>query len=346
MSAAAVALAVVWTVNGVSAAPPIRVGANLRDYKRPRNKDCTFTVPNQFSTIQSAVDAASEGATICVDAGTYFEDVVIDKSIRLAGDGAMSSAIVGQGFSASVIVAADNVVVEGLLINGVGADYTAAGMIISEGRTNVTVRSNRILASSGALALRADGAQSNHVIQNNVLEGNNSPQILLISGQPSVAKPSNGIAILDNTFIGTVVPTPRDDSGVAMISEAADNVLSRNLFEVSGTVHELAHFGFASNVVTYNNFNTDTFSPLTGTPVKLRAGFEGTTSAENNWWGDLDPSDNIQGDVDAIPFATTPFKQNNTDWRQRSYARSNTGMHQDEMAVGDARPHLEAPAVS
>jgi pectin methylesterase-like acyl-CoA thioesterase len=308
--ASAVVAAVTWTVTAVSAAPPIRVGADLKDYKAPMKKDCSLTVPNQFPTIQAALAAAIDGDTICVKTGTFYEDVVINKSIRLAGDGSPSTAIVGQGFSASVIIDADDVLVEGFLINGVGSDYTSAAMLITEGRTRVRVRSNRIVATNGALALRADGAQNSHVIKNNVLVGSSSPQILLINGQPSVGKPSNDIRLVANTFIGTVMPTTRDDTGVVLISEATENVLMRNLFEVTGTVHELAHFGFSSNLVKRNNFNSDTFSPLTGTPVKLRAGFEGLTNAENNWWGDLDPSDNIQGDIDAVPFAGAPFKQN------------------------------------
>jgi len=302
----AIALALIARV--ASAAPPVRVGADLKSYEAPQKKDCTVTVPRELPTIQDAVDAASSGDIVCVKAGTFYEDVVIDKSIRLAGNG--SSVIVGQGFSASVTIAADDVVLEGFLINGVGSDYTSAAVLITEGRTHVRVRSNRIIASNGALALRADGAQNTHVIRNNVLVGHNSPQILLINGQPSVSKPSNGIRLIANTFTGTVMTTPRDDTGVAMISEATNNVLARSIFNVAGTVHELAHFGYASNTVRRNNFNSDTFSPLTGTPVKLRAGFEGTTNAEHNWWGDLDPSDNIQGDIDAVPFAAVPFKEN------------------------------------
>ena len=32
-------------------------------------------------------------------------------------------------------------------------------------------------------------------------------------------------------------------------------------------------------------------------------------NAENNWWGDLDPSDSTRGDIDFTPFATSPFSE-------------------------------------
>jgi len=41
-----------------------------------------------FSTIQSAVDAASEGDTIIVHAGSYTENVNINKRLTLQGEGA------------------------------------------------------------------------------------------------------------------------------------------------------------------------------------------------------------------------------------------------------------------
>jgi nitrous oxidase accessory protein NosD len=44
-----------------------------------------ITVPHDYSSIQAAVDAASPGARIVVDGGTYREQVLIDKSLELEG---------------------------------------------------------------------------------------------------------------------------------------------------------------------------------------------------------------------------------------------------------------------
>ncbi|MBL4659487.1 MAG: hypothetical protein JKY19_03955, partial [Alcanivoracaceae bacterium] len=43
----------------------------------------TFLVPEEYGTIQAAIDAATPGAQVLVNSGTYHEDIVIDKPLVL-----------------------------------------------------------------------------------------------------------------------------------------------------------------------------------------------------------------------------------------------------------------------
>lgn len=50
---------------------------------------CDIVVPSDYATIQAAVDAAGAGDTVCVENGTYSEQVVVDRTLTLrAADGA------------------------------------------------------------------------------------------------------------------------------------------------------------------------------------------------------------------------------------------------------------------
>jgi len=48
----------------------------------------TLMVPNEFTTIQSAIDAARTGDTVHVRAGTYHEQLTLKSGVQLIGDGA------------------------------------------------------------------------------------------------------------------------------------------------------------------------------------------------------------------------------------------------------------------
>jgi len=63
----------------------------------PSAKAKTIIVPDNYSTIQQAVDAAVDGDVIQVRAGTYTENIMIsEKSISLIGiDGARNTIIRG-----------------------------------------------------------------------------------------------------------------------------------------------------------------------------------------------------------------------------------------------------------
>ena len=298
-----------WTAGSAAAKPRGLLGANLPGYVAPKKGACDLRVPDQFSTIQSAVDASGVGDTVCVGPGTYDENVRISHSIRLSGSGATKSIIVGQTTDPTVMTDpdghVDNFTIEGFQIRGVDNtdpnrdDPTA--LEIGSSSSGVVVRYNWITSGFAQLVARAGGGQANDVFTNNVLEGVSSPEILKISG---VEGPSTNVDVLNNTFVGTVDASVQNlsGSGTVLDTAAANSSISRNAFDTGLNVSVVVASTSPSNVVSENNFNNDA-------PVKIANNSAGELDATNNWWGDLDPANDVAGGVKVDPFASEPFAE-------------------------------------
>jgi hypothetical protein len=145
-----------------------------------------------YSTIQAAVNAASAGATINVDAGTYTEQVTINKQLTLrgaqAGIDARSSSRTGTGESIltgvkvtggvtwAVKITASNVTLDGFTVQGetVQSTDTSAGVIIAPGVSGTRFLDNIVQNNVAGLYLANNSATNAAVIQFNVFKNNNN----------------------------------------------------------------------------------------------------------------------------------------------------------------------------
>jgi parallel beta-helix repeat protein len=84
--------------------------------------------PGNFTTIQSAIDAANAGDTVYVYNGIYTEHLLIDRTISLVGENRSSTTIDGSGMGKVVNVSADWVNVSGFTITNSGPDSYDAGI--------------------------------------------------------------------------------------------------------------------------------------------------------------------------------------------------------------------------
>lgn len=76
-----------------------------------------------FLSIQDAVNASEDGDTIRVWDGTYYENVVVNRSVSLVGNGSASTVIDGGGEEDVVRIEADWVNLSGFLITGSGDSH-------------------------------------------------------------------------------------------------------------------------------------------------------------------------------------------------------------------------------
>ena len=148
---------------GVALPPVINVTTNIR-----------------YDTIQEAIDAAKDGETILVSAGTYKEQLVIDKPLTLLGPNAGNLGI-GDRVSEAVITYPEGLTGNDLELigiykfenNGISKvdDVTIAGFTLDDG--------NYSSDTVGTTAIYAHG--NNITIRNNIVDGFNLVQILISS---------------------------------------------------------------------------------------------------------------------------------------------------------------------
>jgi parallel beta-helix repeat protein len=114
-----------------------------------------------YSTIQSAVDAASPGANIVVCEGTYSEDVVVSTPVSLHGRSAVLQGAPttdatceqigpnGPGSApclAALTIKASNVEVDGFTVQGaVGEGILATGSLENGSISDITIRHNQVV---------------------------------------------------------------------------------------------------------------------------------------------------------------------------------------------------------
>jgi len=296
--------------NGGTTTPPVAtttVGALLGSYTAPTGEQCNVTVDDTggnpaLDTITEGISAASAGQTVCVAAGTYNEDVAVNKDITLAGAGSGTTNIVGQtaGESGAVVITANGATVQGFNITDAAGGIAA--LRISGARSGILVDSNTLNAVSGGNSLLMDGGQSNHTISNNVINGVAGQPIAYVNGLASVAVASTNVDFTQNTFGGA--------GSLALGQEAGGSSITLNKFSAVTSFTDVEDWE-GGNVYTQNNFN-DAGLNLQHSE-NGNTGDNGITSAENNWWGDTDASDgdvNPNVDVDFDPEAAVAFAEN------------------------------------
>ncbi|MBK6450470.1 MAG: right-handed parallel beta-helix repeat-containing protein [Saprospiraceae bacterium] len=175
------------------------------------------TTPGFYPTIQAAIDAATAGDVINVCAGTYNENLIVNKAITLNGakqgvdprPSASSTRTIG-GLDESIIVAAKNVIVvniqaDDVIINGFqitqsGGSGTADAVKAITSQNNIDFKNN-IVANSTDEGIQLE-AGNNNSIHNNYIFNPIGDGITMSSGNIIPLK-GNGQKILNNDISGS-----------------------------------------------------------------------------------------------------------------------------------------------
>ncbi|MGQ9469197.1 MAG: right-handed parallel beta-helix repeat-containing protein, partial [Nitrososphaerales archaeon] len=109
----------------------------------------TITVPDDYSTIQKAIDIATAGDTIYVKAGIYRENIVVNKAVLILGEGSNNTVIEGNFQDVPVVkIVANDVILTDFTIRNSGKQIYPGGGIHVQNSVNVKILRNNIIEHS------------------------------------------------------------------------------------------------------------------------------------------------------------------------------------------------------
>jgi parallel beta-helix repeat protein len=122
-----------------------------------------------YSNIQDAIDNASNGDTIYVSSGVYYENIIVDKMISLVGENKSTTIIDGGNKGTVVYISADSVNINGFTIRNSEVAVKAAGIYVI---SNFCSINNNIITNEleygNAYGLFLSNASNNSIIKNNI----------------------------------------------------------------------------------------------------------------------------------------------------------------------------------
>jgi parallel beta-helix repeat protein len=169
--------------------------------------------PGNYSKIQDAINHASDGDTVFVFSGLYYENLIVDKRINIIGEDRNSAIIDGSRSTNDVItIVSSNVLIKGFTIRN-SLDYSWG---ISSDCNTVSIDDNIIEHNSGAIKIR--NCQDTN-ISRNVIRGNHHQAIELNNASNST--------IYRNTI--TQHYDPRFGGGISLFSNSNYNTVVYNI---------------------------------------------------------------------------------------------------------------------
>ncbi len=263
----------------------------------------TVVVPDDYSTIQGAVDAASAGDTVFVREGTYYERVEINKTLTLVGENKERTVIDG-GYEGPVVLVdrQDGVTVSGFTVqNGIDPNWPYSFLahtgihLLYANNCNI---SDNIVSGNGH-GIWVYESSDNIIHANTVTGGNLGIKVDHYSHRNNVTGniiQNNKLGIDGIVAIGLVIR--RSNHCIVRENVIQDNTCGVELSGVAGTVFTL---NTVQNNVEYDFMLYDYKSYEVSSGYVLQI-----SSTDNeiyqNYWGDYTAKDsNNDG------FGDTPY---------------------------------------
>jgi parallel beta-helix repeat protein len=268
-----------------------------------KSSPATITVPDDYATIQAAINAANSGDTIYVRNGTYIEHIEINHSVTLIGESNQNTTIESLG----IHITASNTLIENF--------HIIDSVVMIDGRnshcSNNTIRNNTFM-----LAVQGDngvldivGSNGNLVQSNRIVVGSSSDHgiaVILDSNNNTIDDNviSGGWTCIYcdfcqgyNTFSNNLIANQTMSNlfpsiGAVFVAHTSNDIVKGNTF-VDNYIGFSAPWGQPSCSVYNNNFinNTNQVSVASDSSIVWDNGYP----SGGNYWSDYTGTDSFSG---------------------------------------------------
>jgi len=263
-----------------------------------------------YTTIQEAINASHtlNGHTIIVHAGTYSEQVIINKSLNIIGI-IGSTAINGNG--TVVTITANNVTLRGFTIKGNGSSATDKAILLSH--------SNNTITSENTLGKKGYGIYLNDsdccTISGNTMN-NNTIGIHLQSSD-------------NNTISRNTLTSARQNSCGIFLDQSSDNDIHRNNVTYNDVGAKLWLSG--NNMIYHNSFINNTIRQVNNEPFGYANTWNNSYPSGGNYWSDYSGVDFHSGfhqnETGSDGIGDTPYGIDENNWDSYPVMSPRTPQH-------------------
>lgn len=216
-----------------------------------------------FSTIQAGIDAASKGDIIFVNIGTYYENIVIDKSLTLIGENKQNTIIDGRGAGNVLKINADNVTIKNFTLQNSGTIFPNAGINLSSNYN--TIEKNIIIDNLYGMTLYKS---SYNKIKENLIQDNENCGIYLSNSSHNLILYNtihnqfyNGIGIYDSSDNNTIKNNTLTNNGYCSVNiriSSQNTIIGNNISNNNIGIHvPTLKNTINNNKFSNNNINID-----------------------------------------------------------------------------------------
>lgn len=193
---------------------------------------------NVTGTIQKLINNASEGDILTIPSGTYYENIIINKSITLKGENKEITILDGNEEDSVITINANNVKISDFTIQNSGnsfEEWLGAGIKVFSDNCNI---SNNIISNHDWFyGIYLNGSHNSHIIDNTIT---NNYQGILVDKSEYITIEKNSVSsniykygielsYSDNNIVRDNNIFSINDAGL-YLEYSSDNIIQKNIF--------------------------------------------------------------------------------------------------------------------